>query len=142
MRKTKKGRTILFIGPPEVGKTAIFTKIITDKNLETVTSVSPNQAEYTPDNKPSLILKDLPGHERVRIQFWDSNKVGARGIVCVVDAAGGNKAIREAAEVLYTVLTDPVVSSVGPNILIFCNKQDLPTAKGTKVIRTQLEREL
>jgi signal recognition particle receptor subunit beta len=43
------------------------------------------------NGKPSLIVKDLPGHDRVQIKFWDSHKSGARGILCVVDAGAGNK---------------------------------------------------
>ncbi|ODM94975.1 Signal recognition particle receptor subunit beta [Orchesella cincta] len=112
-------------------------------NIQTVTSVTPNEGEYIPLNgKAALSIKDLPGHERVRIKFWDESKAGSRGIVCVVDASGGNKAIRESAEIIYTVLTDPAVTSVRPNILIFANKQDAPLAKAITVVKTQLEREL
>jgi len=111
--------------------------------VDTVTSVVSNEGEYIPTNgKGALILKDLPGNDRVRQKNWESNKAGVRGIICVIDAAGGSKAIRDGAEVLYTVLTDPLISSIRPNLLIFANKQDLPTAKGIKVIRPALEREM
>lgn len=143
LKRKSKGRVVLLVGPTDVGKSSMFSRIIGGKNLQTVTSVIPNEGEYTPSNgKPALTIKDLPGHERVRIKFWETSRVGARGIVCVVDASGGNKAVRESAEIIYTVLTDPNVTSVRPNILIFANKQDAPLAKAISVIKTHLEREL
>ncbi len=144
IRIRKRGRAILFVGPCEAGKTSIFAQIAFGKAVDTVTSTSPNTAEYDVPGgtKAPLILKDLPGHERVRVKFWEANKVGMRGIVCVIDSAGGSKAVRDAAEALYAILTDSLVNSVKPNILVFANKQDLPTAKGVKVLRHQLEREM
>ncbi|CAL8135529.1 unnamed protein product [Orchesella dallaii] len=143
LRRKSKGRIVLLVGPTDVGKSSMFSQIVGGKNIETVTSVTPNEGEYIPSNgRAALTIKDLPGHERVRIKFWDESKVGSRGIVCVVDASGGNKAIRESAEIIYTVLTDPAVTSVRPNILIFANKQDAPLAKAITVVKTQLEREL
>jgi len=142
-RKTKKGRGIVVVGPCDSGKTTILGHLVSGKMVDTVTSITANECTYSPGNgKADLVLKDLPGHDRVRIKFWDSHKANMRGIVCIIDAAGGNKAIREGAEVLYSILTDPLVNSISPNILVFANKQDLPTAKTVKVIRTQLEREI
>lgn len=142
-RGKKKGRSVLLIGPTESGKTTIFSRLWQGKNVETVTSVVPNEGEYELANgRPNLLLKDLPGNERVRQTFWESNKSGVRGILCVIDAAGGSKAVRDCAEVLYWILTDSVVTSLKPNVLIFANKQDMATAKGIRVIRTSLEREI
>jgi len=144
IRNKKKGRSILIVGPSESGKTAIFLRLGFGKDMETVTSTTPNITEFeVPDTAVApLLLKDLPGHEKVRVKYWDANKVGMRGVICVMDAAGGSKAVRDAAEVLYEILTDPIVNSVKPNILVFANKQDLPTAKATNVLRLQLEREI
>lgn len=142
-RKSKKGRSVLFVGPCDSGKTTLMGHLLSGKMVDTVTSVTPNESPYSPGNgRDDLILKDLPGHDRVRVKFWDTHKTGIRGIICVIDAAGGNKAIREGAEVLYSVLTDSVVNSVSPNILVFANKMDMPTAKTIKVIRSNLEREI
>ncbi|CAG7660054.1 unnamed protein product [Allacma fusca] len=143
LRGKKKGRTILFVGASESGKTAIFSQLWQGKNVDTVTSIVPNEGEFTlTSGRPELLLKDLPGNDRLRQKYWDENKAGVRGIVCVIDAAGGSKAIRDGAEVLYGILTDSVVNSVSPNVLIFANKQDLPTAKAVKIIRASLEREI
>lgn len=133
----------MLVGPTDVGKSSMFSQIVGGKGLQTVTSVIPNEGEYIPGNgKAALTIKDLPGHERVRIKFWESTKAGARGIICMVDASGGNKAVRESAEIIYTVLTDPSVTSARPNILIFANKQDAPLSKSVGVVKTSLEREL
>jgi len=142
-RKRSKGRSVVFVGSLESGKTTLFTKLICGETKSTVTSIVPNEQEYQPRNgKATLTLKDLPGHDRVRVKWWDTHKAGLRAIVCVLDASGGNKAVRETADVLYNVLMDPLVNSVQPNILIFANKQDLPTAKAARIIKTQLEREI
>lgn len=139
----KKGRSILIVGPSDAGKTAIFVQVWQDRNVDTVTSVVANEGDYSPSNgRPDVVLKDLPGNDRVRQKFWESNKAGVRGIICVIDAAGGSKSIRDGADVLYNILTDPLVAKVRPNVLIFANKQDLPTAKGIRVIRASLEREI
>jgi len=141
--KSKRGRSILFVGPSESGKTSVFVHLTAGKVVDTVTSTVPNEAEYKGNGvRAPLVLKDLPGHDRVRNKYWEANRSGMRGVVCVVDAAGGSKAVREAAEVLYSVLTDSYVNSVKPNILIFANKQDQPTAKGVKILRTLIEREM
>jgi signal recognition particle receptor subunit beta len=83
---------VLIVGPCDVGKTALFSRIVGGPVVQTVTSLEPNVLEYEPSNgKPALQVKDLPGHDRVQIKFWDNHKVGARGILFVVDASAGNK---------------------------------------------------
>lgn len=52
------------------------------------------------------------------------------------------KEVKDVAEFLYFILTDTVVYSNGPKILILCNKQDETLAKGSSVIRSLLEKEM
>ena len=52
------------------------------------------------------------------------------------------KQLKDVAEYLYTVLTEPTVAALRPPLLVFCNKQDQMQAKGAGLIRTQLEREM
>lgn len=87
-------------------------------------------------------LIDIPGHERLRDKFFDKFKSGARGIVFVIDSATLQKSVRDVAEYLYVILTDSIVDSVRPKILILCNKQDELSAKGAEIIQSILEKEL
>ena len=87
----------------------------------------------------------------------------ARGIVFVLDSFSLNKDIRDVAEYtsisitifsilsymissncryLYTILSDPVVLSNRPQVLILCNKQDHALAKGPQIIQSILEKEM
>lgn len=43
---------------------------------------------------------------------------------------------------LYTILTDSVVRANRLPVLVLCNKQDHALAKGSQVIRMQLEKEM
>ena len=43
---------------------------------------------------------------------------------------------------IYTLLTDPVLSSHVPPVLIVCNKQDQTMAKSAKVIQDSIEKEM
>ena len=43
---------------------------------------------------------------------------------------------------LYSLLLDDVLSGSVRSVLIACTKQDQPLAKGIKVIRSQLEKEM
>lgn len=46
-----------------------------------------------------------------------------RAIVYVVDSAIFQKEVRDVAEFLYILLTDPVISRNAPALLVACNKQ-------------------
>ncbi|KAG8301046.1 hypothetical protein J6590_061473 [Homalodisca vitripennis] len=89
-----------------------------------------------------LRVIDIPGHERVRFKFFDQYKAIARGIIFVIDATTIQKEIRDAAELLYTILTDAAIVSAAPRVLVLCNKQDQTLAKGSQVVKSLLEKEL
>ena len=110
---------------------------------ETYTSVTSNSGEYVVAQKnKKLRVVDLPGHERLQLQMMDEHKGQARAVVFVVDSGTLQKDIKEVAEYLYTLLSDKTVSSNAPPVLVLCNKQDLTLAKGAKVVRNQLEKEM
>lgn len=89
-----------------------------------------------------LRVIDIPGHERLRYKYFDEYKSTARAVAYVIDSVTIQKDIRDVAEFLYNVLTDPVILSNSIPIIIVCNKQDLPLAKGCNAIKTILEKEL
>lgn len=135
-------RGICLVGLCESGKTLIFNQLIFGKAVETFTSMKENISSIEITNKGPLKIVDIPGHERVRQQFFDSQKSSARGLVFVIDSNNFMKDIRDVAQYLYNILTDSVVSSNRPAVLVLCNKQDLTLAKGHKVIQAQLEKEI
>jgi len=140
-RNNRQG--ILLLGICDAGKTLIYTQIVHKCLKDTYTSIKANFGNYTvPEKNKSLKVVDLPGHERIRGQLLDEFKDTARGIVFVVDSGSLQKEVKEVAEYLYTLLSDPTISTHAPPILILCNKQDLTLAKGAKVIRSQLEKEI
>lgn len=99
-----------------------------------------NVEEYI--TSKSLRLVDLPGQERLRNKFFDQYKNSAKAIVYVIDSVTIQKEIRDVAEYLYTILLEPAVQSYSPPVLILCNKQDQPLAKGSQVIKSLLEKEM
>nr|CAD7572077.1 unnamed protein product [Timema californicum] len=134
-------RGVLLVGLCDSGKTLLFTRLLHDKFVLTHTSIKENVGDYVVNNR-SLRVIDIPGHERQRSKFLDQYKPVARAIIFVVDSVSIQKEIRDVAEYLYTLLSDPVFSSNCPPFLILCNKQDVTMAKGIPVIKTLLEKEM
>ncbi|CAH1776083.1 unnamed protein product [Owenia fusiformis] len=63
----------------------------------------------------------------------------------MVDSLTFSKELKDVAECfrcLYNLLTDKVISSNRTPIVVACNKQDITMAKGSKVIKSQLEKEM
>ncbi|KAA0189714.1 Signal recognition particle receptor subunit beta, partial [Fasciolopsis buskii] len=90
----------------------------------------------------TLTLVDIPGHEKIRYQSLEKYKANARAFVFVLDSGKIQMELKDVAEFLYNVLTDPRISRSGNRILIACNKQDSSAAKGFSVVRNLLEKEL
>nr|CAD7445819.1 unnamed protein product [Timema bartmani] len=134
-------RGVLLLGLCDSGKTLLFTRLLHEKFVLTHTSIKENVGDYVVNNH-SLRVIDIPGHERQRTKFLDQYKPVARAIIFVVDSVSIQKEIRDVAEYLYTLLSDPVVSSNCPPFLVLCNKQDVTMAKGIPVVKTLLEKEM
>nr|CAD7458572.1 unnamed protein product [Timema tahoe] len=134
-------RGVLLLGLCDSGKTLLFTRLLHEKFVLTHTSIKENVGDYVVNNR-SLRVIDIPGHERQRTKFLDQYKPVARAIIFVVDSVSIQKEIRDVAEYLYTLLSDPVVSSNCPPFLVLCNKQDVTMAKGIPVVKTLLEKEM
>lgn len=134
-------RGILLLGMCDSGKTLIFSRLIHNRYVQTQTSVKENAGDYIVKSGFLRVI-DIPGHERVRSKFFDQFKVVARGIVYVIDSVTYHKEIHDVAEFLYNILSDSVVANNSPPVLILCNKQDQPLAKGSKVIQSYLEKEM
>ena len=98
--------------------------------------------DYKPAGKSSLVLVDVPGHERLRQKYIDHYKSSVRGIIYVVDSSNIQKQLRDAAEFLFNIISEPAVFAARPRLLVACNKQDVGLAKGAAVVRRELQREL
>ncbi|XP_076337064.1 signal recognition particle receptor beta isoform X2 [Tachypleus tridentatus] len=121
-RRKNLQRGVLIVGLSGAGKTLLFSRLVASKNVETYTSMKENSSSYKVLNKGVLKLIDVPGNERLRSKYLDEFKSCAR--------------------LLYTILGDSVVSYNCPPFLIICNKQDETMAKSSKVIQSQLEKEI
>ncbi|KAG9278505.1 signal recognition particle receptor subunit beta [Astyanax mexicanus] len=141
--KTKRS-SVLLVGLCDSGKTLLFSRLLAGRFTNTQTSISENSANYKTKNEKGTTwtLVDLPGHESLRPQFLERFKASARAIVFVVDSAVFQKEVKDVAELLYSLLTDSVVTRNAPTLLIACNKQDITMAKSAKLIQQQLEKEL
>lgn len=129
----------MLVGLPDAGKTLIFTRLIGEKYVDTVTSIKTNESQFKIGRK-LLNLVDIPGFFRLREKSLDDNKKGTLAIVFVLDSSTFSSDARQAADYFYNLILDPYLNSVP--ILIACNKQDLPLAKTPAVIKKQLEKEL
>jgi len=144
IRGSSSGRdTVLLLGLCDSGKTLLFGLLLARKALPTQTSIQENTGRYiTGEQKKSFTVVDLPGHPRTRAQYLYKYKDSARGVIFLVDSYNFAREIRDAAEFLYDLLSNKTIKKNHTNVLVACNKQDLPAAKSQNAIRVQLEKEL
>lgn len=147
-RRSARGNTVVMVGLSDAGKTLMFRQLITENDPnppETYTSMQENVfGEYTPGtggNRALVRLVDYPGADKLRKRLFShylslSNTLKA--IVFVVDSASFPKLCKDVAELVYEVLIE---TPTRVPVLVACNKQDLPLAKSSQVIRVGLEKE-
>lgn len=140
-RQRSARRGILLVGLSDSGKTLIFSRLLHSKYVLTHTSMKENIEDLVLNNS-YLRIVDIPGHERLRAQFFEQYKQIARGVVFVIDSVTFQKDIRDVAEYLYTLLSEQSIKSNTTPFLVLCNKQDQTMAKGSKVIQALLEKEM
>ena len=132
---------LLLVGLPDAGKTLIFTRLIGQKYVDTVTSIKTNESQIKIGRK-LLSLIDIPGFFRLREKCLEDNKKGTLAIIYVLDSSTFSSDARQTADYLYNLISDQYINSNSIPILIACNKQDLPLAKTLSVIKKQLEKEI
>lgn len=132
---------------PAVGKTAIFNALRYGSLPKhgTVPSMVVNDATFNPSgtsqSTPPLRWIDFPGHDRLR-HTLNSYLAVAKCIVFVIDAQRFTAQARKDAQLLFDVLTNPVVADKATPLLVFCNKSDTAAHAKTIVVQTRLEAEL
>ena len=129
-------------GPCDAGKTLMFSQLIHGKPIETFTSMQENLGVYDLPSK-TYEMVDLPGHERLRYAALDKYKESGLGVIYVIDASKFKQQIRDAAEFLFRILSDPVMHANRTPVLVACNKQDVSlSAKGASVIEREVTKEI
>lgn len=131
----------MLVGLSESGKTTLFSRLVSREIVNTVTSMKQNEGIFKIGNK-SVSVVDLPGYDRLRKRFFDDFKQTAKNIVIVIDSLACLSNLRDVADLVYTIISDSVVSSRKLPILVVCNKQDEAKAKSAQVLRKQLEKEM
>lgn len=138
-RRGKSTNVVLLTGLSGAGKTAIFSKIIFNKQKKSFSSLRENEA----DNKDlNLKLIDLPGADRLRDLFWEQFRSKAKHVIIVLDSTDIDSKIRDLSDHLYKILSDSIVHKNNIKCTIACNKQDLPGAKSKDEIKSCLENEI
>ncbi|XP_055942113.1 signal recognition particle receptor subunit beta-like [Argiope bruennichi] len=141
-RKSVSRRNVLVTGLSDAGKTLLFSRLVSSKNVITYTSMKENIAIYRVDKKRTVTLVDIPGNDRLRDKYIEQFLGLTRGIIFVVDSFNFQKEIRDVAGFLFRLLQEPVIHANKVPFLITCNKQDHAVSKSAKVIQSQLEKEL
>jgi len=117
------GRNVLLTGLCDAGKTLIYARLVHTKYAQTHTSVKENIGDaFNFGNNKCATVVDIPGHERLRYKYFDQYKSSAKGIVFVIDSSTIQKDIRDVAEYLYTLLSEPSVKKIFLYLFFAINK--------------------
>ena len=154
LAKPSSGACCVLMGPVGAGKTALLLCLFDMNTVKTCTSSAVNRIDLNEEQYASVAqgkfktIFDVPGHPRLQHlaeMVLESNKQ-LHTIVFVVDSQGPAlmKQARQVAEQLYTLLTSPLLQGRRQplNLVLACNKQDLPLAMNKEAVRGQLEQEL
>ncbi|KAI6045698.1 signal recognition particle receptor beta subunit-domain-containing protein [Pisolithus marmoratus] len=154
--KTKynsRGNSVLLVGPPDGGKTAILSSFAYNQALPSHTSLQSNSAHVVLSPSKTLRVVDVPGHPRIRDQFREHLR-GAKAVIFVVDASTVSRnapAVAEHLHHIFHAVTSLPPSQPMPKILILAHKTDLvkTSVSSSSVsevaiarVRSILEREL
>lgn len=137
-KKSTKKDLILLVGPSGSGKTVLAYKMHSDKVVPTVTSMKPHTLQVKSQSKggKTVSVVDFPGHPRLRSQLASDYLARAKKVIFVMDSVNNVSKLREAAEYLYDMFTDPSFENNGPAVLVACNKCDV--AGALSALRTKL----
>lgn len=140
--KRSSNNGVILVGPCGAGKTVIFQQLCYGGVAETVTSMSPAYSEYTFESRETskkITMIDFPGHQRQRPALLGLLS-GAKCLVVVVDSSN-SKQVKEASDLLFSVLTYPLLPRSTP-VIVFCNKMDVEGSKSADRVKLLLQKEL
>ena len=129
----KKKLKLVLVGLDGAGKSTLLQTMLGEKPEKTMPTFGFNNAR-TKQRGFDIDLFDIGGGKRIR-GIWKAYMADVHGCVFVVDAADADR-LDECREVFADTLRDPHLS--GKPIVVFANKQDLPSAKSEAQIATAL----
>ncbi|KAJ9456663.1 Signal recognition particle receptor subunit beta [Diplonema papillatum] len=141
---SRKKDTLLMIGLPTTGSTALYYKCFFDEEVETHTSMQENVTIASIGSKRvERKVVDYPGHHRLRPGL-SQYLYDAFAIVLVIDSVNWEQHLSANAELIYTILTDPkiVLTKPQPKLAIACTKRDIDHSYKSNSIKKQLEQEI
>ena len=121
------------IGLGGSGKTQILYKLKLGCTINTIETIGFNVEEITWEDK-SLTLWDVGGSDRIRC-MWKHYYSDLQGLIFVVDS-DSERNLDQDREVLHQVLCEEDLKGV--DLLVFANKQDLPTAFNSNQVAEKL----
>lgn len=126
---------ILMLGLDAAGKTTILYKFKLNEVVSTIPTIGFNVETVEPIKGLTFTVWDVGGQDKIR-PLWRHYYSGTEGLVYVVDSADTSR-LAEAREELHSILTSEEMRGVP--VIIYANKQDLPTAVEPSVLIEKLK---
>ncbi|KAJ1979311.1 ADP-ribosylation factor, Arf Arf6 [Dimargaris xerosporica] len=125
---------ILMLGLDAAGKTTILYKLKLNQSVTTIPTVGFNVETVTYKNVKFNVW-DVGGQDKIR-PLWRHYYTGTQGLIFVVDSADHSR-IDEARQELHRIVNDREMRDC--LLLVFANKQDLPSAMTPAEVTDKLE---
>lgn len=130
----KREMELAMIGLNKAGKSTLVEVLASGSfNEDLHATVGFNMRKIT-KGRVSMKLWDVGGQARFR-SMWERYCRGVNAIVYVVDSADAAR-VQEAAGLLHDLMERPTLQNVP--LLVLGNKNDLPEALGTNVLKEQM----
>jgi ADP-ribosylation factor protein 1 len=130
----KRDIRIAMVGLDAAGKTTCLNKLKLGETLSTIPTIGFNvdSVEY---KNLKLTIWDIGGQQKLR-SLWKHYYQNCDAVVYVVDSADKTR-IGEAQQELHAALADDNLRNA--TVLIFANKQDMPTAMSVSEVQDKLK---
>lgn len=125
---------ILMVGLDAAGKTTILYKLKLGEIVTTIPTIGFN-VETVEYKNISFTVWDVGGQNKIRA-LWRHYFQNTNGIIFVVDSNDRDR-IEEAQKELHNMFQDDELRDIA--LLVFANKQDLPTAMSVHEIKEKLQ---